>query len=289
HKVEFKVTDQNGEPVQGASVEASNNKATSTDENGTATLRFGTVGIHTVTVMASDYLPTTMTVTLPADNGKVKEARLATQVDYSGGAFARMTGAQIYPMLFTYMFNSFGYNMELTKYEAGEWTRWKIVTSEEDEDALHVKKAFLKENDEGQQWWQIQMFGESDQEATYTAEVLFDTNRSSIRRYREKIGDEKPQEKPVTENWYSQPTQLTEESVEGATEQQDVQVDVPKGTFTADLINFGVAPEVQLKIWSVTDLPGGTVQYSTVQEGETVYKSQLVDYGSKAETVLNSY
>lgn len=289
HKVNFKVVDQNGDPIPGASVEASNNKATSTDDSGMATLRFGTVGIHSVTVMASEYLPTTMTVTLPTDNGEVKEARMAAQVDYSGGAFARMSGAQMYPMLFTYMFNSFGYNMELTEYEAGEWTKWRIVTTDEDDDALVIKKAFLKENTDGQQWWQIQMFESDSDTASYTAEVLFDTNKSSIRRYREKIGDNEPQEKPVTENWYSQPNKLTEESVEGAIEEQDIQVEVPKGTFSSDLINYGVAPEVNLKIWRVLDVPGGTVQYSTIQEDETVYKSQLVDYGDDAQTVLGSY
>lgn len=293
HSVDFKVVDQNGDPIQGASVEASNNKATSTDESGIATLRFGTVGIHSVTVMAPDYMPTTMTVTLPADNDEVKKARLAQQADYSqmtaGAGFAQMGASQMYPMLFTYMFNSFGYNMELTDYNSGEWTKWRIITSDNEDEGIIMKKAFLKENEQGQQWWQLQMFEEGEESAMYTAEVLFAENRSSIRRYREKIEDNKVQEKPVTENWYSQPNQLTDESIEGALQEENVQIEVPNGTFSADLINFGVAPEVSLKIWRVTDVPGGTVQYATQEEEETVYKSQLIDYGSDAESMLDSF
>ncbi|MFH5882802.1 carboxypeptidase regulatory-like domain-containing protein [Halalkalibaculum sp. DA3122] len=292
HSVNFEVLDSNGEPLQGATVESSNGKSTSTDENGMATLRFGTVGVHNVTVSASDHLPTRMTVTLPTDNNELKTARLAQQVDYSGltSGFAQMSGAQLYPMMFTYLFNSFGYNMELTDYKAGEWTKWRLVTEEDDEDdTLVMRKAFLNETDDGQQWWQIQLFEEDGTTASYTAEVLFDTNKSSIRRYREQIGDNDPQEKPVTENWYSQPNRLTQESIEGAIEERDVQIEVPDGTYSADLINFGVSPGVNLKIWRVLDVPGGTVQYSTEQEDEMVYKSQLVDYGTDADTILGSY
>ncbi|MDX1639030.1 MAG: carboxypeptidase regulatory-like domain-containing protein [Balneolaceae bacterium] len=293
HSVNFKVVDQEGNAIPGATVESSNSKATSTDESGLATLRFGTVGIHSVTISAPDHLPTTMTVTLPADNKEVKTARLAKQIDYSGMAssagFAGMSGAQLYPMMFTYLFNSFGYNMELTDYRAGEWTTWRINTTDDGDDAMVIKKAFLRENADGLQWWQIQMFEEDNETATYTAEVLFDTNRSSIRRYREQIGENEPQEKPVTENWYSQPNRLTEESIEGAIEEENITVEVPKGSFTADLVNFGVSPGVHLKIWRVTDVPGGTVQYATEQDGETVYRSQLVDYGSDAESLLDSY
>ncbi|MDZ7691406.1 MAG: carboxypeptidase regulatory-like domain-containing protein [Balneolaceae bacterium] len=293
HSVDFKVVDQHGDPIQGATVEASNNKATSTNESGIATLRFGTVGIHNVTVTAPDYLPTTMTVTLPTDNDELKKARLAQQVDYSkmtaGAGFAQMGASQMYPMLFTYMFNSFGYNMELTEYKSGEWTKWRIITSDNEDEGIVMKKAFLKENDQGQQWWQLQMFEEGEESAIYTAEVLFAENRSSIRRYREKIEDNKVQEKPVTENWYSQPNHLTEESIEGALQEENVQIEVPDGTFSADLINFGVAPEVSLKIWRVTDVPGGTVQYATQEGEETLYRSQLIDFGSDAESMLDSY
>lgn len=289
HSVSFKVSDQNGDPIRAASVQASNGKSTPTDSTGMATLRFGTVGIYNVTVEAAGYLPTTMTVTLPADNKEVKSARLAPQVNYSTGmGFAQMSGAQLYPMLFTYLFNSFGYNMELTEYKPGQWTKWKLVTGNED-DTLIMKKAFLKENNKGQQWWQIQLFGDDGETKSYTAEVLFDTNKSSIRRYREKIGDQEPQEKPVTENWYSQPSRLTQESIEGAVQQEDVQIEVPKGSFSTDLINYGVGPELHLKIWRALDVPGGTVQYATEEDGELVYQSQLMDYGSDANTVLDSF
>lgn len=293
HSVDFKVVNQDGDPIQGAMVEASNGESTTTNSAGMASLRFGSVGIHSITVTATDHMPNTMTVSLPADNNETFTARLAPQVQpasFAGTGFMQLSAGQLYPMLFTYLFNSFGYNMEIADYSEGAWTKWRFVTPGSDsDDAMVLKKAFLRELDNGQQWWQIQLFQDDGNTSSYTAEVLFDQQRSSIRRYREKIEDNEPQEKPVTENWYSQPTRLTQESLEGAVEQENVTVEVPRGTFTADLINFGVGPGVNLKIWRVNEVPGGVVQYSTEQENEMVYESRLVDYGSDARTVLNSY
>ncbi|NGP89579.1 carboxypeptidase-like regulatory domain-containing protein [Fodinibius halophilus] len=287
NKVSFKVVDADGQPLKGATVESNNGNSTATNADGTATIRFGSVGIHTVSVFADNHTPSTTTVTLPSDRGETKTIRLAEQVTYSGNAFAQMGSTQMYTMMFRYLFNSYGYSMELADYKEGEWTKWQISSGGSD-DTVVMKKAFLKENEDGQQWWQIQMT--NDGENTYTAEVLFDKNKSSIRRYREKVGDNEPQEKPVTENWYSQPNQLTEESIEGAITQKNTEVTVPKGTFTADLITYGVVPEINLKIWRVKDVPGGTVRYETVQEGEeTIYGVQLIDYGDNAQTQLNSF
>lgn len=291
HTVNLEVVDQNGDPIPGATVESSNGESTTSNSSGMASLRFGSVGIHSITVMASDYMPNTMTVSLPADNNETFTARLAAQVQpasYSGTGLMQMPAGRLYPMLFTYLFNSFGYTMEITDYDEGEWTKWQFVTTDSD-DAMVLKKAFLNEMDNGQQWWQIQLFQNGEAAPTYTAEVLFDAQKSTIRRYREKVKDNEAQEKPVTENWYSQPTRLTQESLEGAVEQENVPVQVPRGTFTADLITFGVGPGVTLRIWRTNEVPGGAIQYSTQQDDDMVYKSQLVDYGSDARTVLNSY
>jgi hypothetical protein len=288
NSVDFKIVDAEGNPISGATVESSNGKSTATDADGLATMKFGSVGLHTVTVIAQDYSPSTTTVTLPTDRGETKTIHLAKQVTFGGTSFAQLPSMQMYTLMFRYLFNSYGYNMELSDYKEGDWTKWRISTDDSDDDVLVMKKSFLKELDNGQQWWQIQVVDE--EETVYTAEVLFADDRSSIRRYREKIGDNKPQEKPVTENWYSQPTKLTEESIEGAITERGISVEVPKGTFTADVIKYGVVPEIDLKIWRVGEVPGGTVRYETVQQDEEiVYSVELLDYGSDAQTLLDSY
>lgn len=292
HNVEVQAVDANGQPVPGAVVETSNGKKTSTDSSGTAKVKFGAVGIHTITVMADNRAPATFTVTLPADHGETMKARLGEPVDYSGGP-AFMSGnfniGQFYPLMFNWMFSYYGYNMDLTSYNPGEWTEWRIATTDEDE-TTRIRKAFLKELDNGRQWWQIQMRDE-DLEDQYIVEVLFNEDRSSIRRIREKFGDDEPSERPVSEGWYTSPQQLTEESVEGAVTEEGVSLETPAGKFTSDLVVFGVSPGVHLKLWRVTEVPGGVVKYRTkdTEEEGLIYENTLLDYGSDAETKLNSY
>lgn len=291
-KVHVKAVDTNGAPVPGAVVESSNGRETSTDSTGMADISFGSVGVHAITVMADNRAPANLAITMPADRGKTVEARLGDPVtyNYSGISFGASM-SQFYPMMFSWMFSSYGYNMDLTSYEPGQWTDWSIKTGDGDE-TLHFRKAFLKELENGQQWWQIQYKNEDgDSGDQYIVEVLFSEDRQSIRRIREKIGDEEPRERPVTENWYTSPQKLTKESVEGAVTEEGVSVDVPAGAFTADLLDFGVAPGMDLKIWRSGEVPGSVVKYSNVnqEEDEVLYSSRLVDYGDDAKTLLDSF
>lgn len=295
HNVKVQAVDVNENPVPGAVVETSNGKQTSTDSSGFAKINFGTVGVHSITVMADNRAPSTFTVTMPADHGDTLTARLGEPVDYTGG-MAFMTGSfsygQFYPMMFNWMFSSYGYNMDLKSYSPGEWTEWRIATTNEDsKETTRMRKAFLKEMDNGQQWWQIQMMDEDLEEDQYIVEVLFSEDRSSIRRIREKFGDEEPSERPVSEGWYTSPQQLTEESIEGAVTEEGVSLETPAGQFTSDLVVFGVSPGVDLKLWRVMDVPGGVVKYRTQDsdEEELIYENTLLDHGSDAETMLNSY
>lgn len=293
HNVEIQAVDANGQPVPGAVVETSNGKKTSTDSSGVAKVKFGTLGIHTITVMADNRAPSTFTVTMPADHGETKTARLGNPVDFSGG-MAFMAGAfnvgQFYPLMFNWMFSSYGYNMDLKSYNSGEWTEWRIATSDDDKETTRMRKAFLKELDNGQQWWQIQMLDE-DLENQYIVEILFSEDRDSIRRIREKFGDDEPSERPVSEGWYTSPQQLTEESIDGAVTEEGVSLETPAGQFTSDLVVFGVSPGVDLKLWRVADVPGGVVKYQTQDssEDELIYENTILDYGNDAETKLNSY
>lgn len=297
--VYFEVVDQDGNPISSAVVEANNGKSATTDAEGMANLRFGSVGVHSVTISASGYTTNSKTISLPSDNKETITTHLSEQTTVTANAggdvtgrlnFGQMQMGQMYPMFFSYLFSNNGYSLSVTDYEAGEWTKWRINTGEGSGGTMVLKKAFLKEMENGKQWWQIQLFEDGDEEATYTAEILFSDDRSSIRRYRERFAGKKAQEKPVQEGWYSEPADLTEESIEGATTKTGIKVEVPSGVFTANLINFGVAPGVSLKIWKSENVPGGTVQYLTSsKENDYVYKSELVDYGSDATTLLGSY
>jgi hypothetical protein len=193
----------------------------------------------------------------------------------------------MYPMMFNYLFSSFGYGLELNSYEESEMTKWRIKTGDY---GLIMKKAFLKELDNGQQWWQVALLENESEKPEYIAEMLFSENRKSILRYREKLADGEIQEKPVSEGWYSQPTKLTKESIEGAQEKTNVSVETAAGTFEADLLNFGITGGTSLKMWRADkEVPGGVVKYETTSEGEVLYASELISYGSNAKSLLNSF
>ncbi len=291
NSVQVEVLDQEGNPIQGAQVESSNGRQTTTNTNGIATLRFGTLGVHNISVYADKYMPNSMVVTMPADNGSTVTARLTGDVEVSAMSFGSMNmGVNMYPMMFNYLFAGYGYELEVEDYPEGGWTKWQISDGEGEIGSV-MKKGFMKELENGQQWWQIVMYDEETREPNYIAEVLFAEDRQRIVRMREKLGDSEPQEKPVSEGWYSQPQKLTKESIEGATKERGVSIEVPKGTFKANLIDFGVAPEISLKLWQATskNVPGGVVKSSTM-EGDTIISSlELVDFGTDAETMLGSF
>ncbi|MEX0607975.1 MAG: carboxypeptidase-like regulatory domain-containing protein [Balneolaceae bacterium] len=285
NSLDVEVLDKEGNPIQGAQVEASNGRKTTTDANGIANVRFGSVGIHSVTVMADNYMPNNTIVTMPADRGKTITAHLTTEVQLAGINFGTIN---MYPMMFNYLFTGYGYQLELEDYSEGGWTEWR--TDESDETFL--RKAFLKKLDNGQEWWQIVITdNEGDEEDKYIAEVLFSEDRASIVRLREKIGDAEAQEKPVSEGWYNEPQKLTKESIEGALVEENVSVSVPSKNFTADLLDFGVAPGISMKMWRVSssEVPGGIVKYETSNEDENLSSMELTDYGHDATTVLESY
>lgn len=287
NSVDVKVLDQNDNPVAGAQVEASNGRRTTTDENGIAKVRFGSVGIHSVSVYADNHMPANFIVTMPADRGKTVTKKLANEISISGLRFGSIN---MYPLIFNYMFSSYGYSPELSEYREGQSTTWNILSEGDENASMQMYKAFLKKLDNGREWWAIKLVQEED-EPHYVAEVLFSEDRTSILRYREQIGDGEIQEKPVSEGWYSKPVSLTKESEEGGLKEQNVSVEVPAGSFTADLLEFGIAPKTLLRMWKATgsSVPGGVLKYETTSEGEMIYTSVLVDYSSDATTMLDSF
>lgn len=289
NSVKVKVVDQNDEPIKGAQVEASNGRKTTTDADGMAKLKFGTVGIHNVGVYADNFMPNNTVITMPADNGTTVTARLTTEVQLGAMTFGMNMSANLYPMMFRYLFTGYGYQLELEDYPQGGWTEWASNDSED----THMRKAFLKELDNGQQWWQIVIIStEKKKKEEYIAEILFSADRSSIVRMREKIGDNEPQEKPVSEGWYTDPKKLTKESIEGAVAERNVSVKVPADTFTADKLNFGAAPGMAMIMWRVSgdNVPGGIVKYKYEEkDSDDGSVMELTAYGTDAKSRLDSF
>lgn len=288
HSVEVKVVDQDEGPVQGAQVEASNGRQTTTDEKGLAKIRFGSVGVHAITVFADNRLPVNFVVTMPADRGKTITQKLANEISFSSLNFSSMN---MYPLLFNYIFSSYGYSPELKEYEEGQSTTWEITTGADNKEPLRMGKAFLKKMENGQKWWQIVLTQPGEDTPEYIAEMLFSEDLSSVLRFREKIGDSDVQEKLVSKGWYNKPAKLTEESEQGAVKEGNISVNVPKGTFKADVLEFGIAPGTSLKIWraKMAAIPGGVVKYETTSEEDIVYRSELQNYGTDSGTLLDSY
>lgn len=298
-----KAVDENNQPVANAIVESSDGQRVTTDENGVAKLKFSAIGAHQIKVLAQDRVPAAFSVSMPLDQGKLKTARLARAVEVSasvnaninaninlniGGNFSAMMMGQIYPVLFQSMFSAYGYSMDMETYKEGEWTEW-LLHSENEEPTL-LRKAFLNKLDDKKEWWSLQMKGKSPDE-TMIMEVLFSANRDSIRRMRQKIGEEEASEVPVSENWYTQPTQLTEESLEGSVKQSNVKVTVAAGTFKADIMEFGtVATGGKIRFWRVKDVPGGVVRTEIIDDANNVvWWNELSAHGSGAKTELGSY
>ena len=291
NSVQIEVLDVNGDPIQGAQVEASNGRKSSTDESGMTTIRFGTVGIHNITVLADNYMPNNLVITMPKDNGSTITARLTNEVEIGAISFTGINFGtmNMYPMMFNYLFTGYGYQLEFEDYPEGGWTEWRTDDSGES----YMRKALLKKLDNGQEWWQIILKGDfDDSEERYIAEILFSEGREAIVRMREKIGENEALEKPVSEGWYNTPQKLTQESMEGALSERSVSVSVPARTFTADLLNFGVAPGISLRMWRVSadEIPGAIVKYEYAEEEERESSTmELVDFGTDAASLLESY
>jgi hypothetical protein len=297
----IEVRGANGTALIGAIVRCSNGETVSVDSTGFATIHFSDIGSYYVSVTYQNNIIASYNLSIPSDAGKTYTANYtppaapapATTTTNSstpmnsgmaGGNYFAAMGAQLYPMLFQYVFNAYGYSIDLAAYQPGQYTEWQISTNGEKQ--ISTRKAFLKKLDNGQEWWQVSFQEESD---SMTLEVLFSDKHESIRRMRQRFGSQAPSEVPVTEGWYTSPMQLTPESLEGSVTKKGVSITVPAGTFTCDLLEFGVAPQTTLRMWRTTSVPGGVVKYELDSGGNEAYTGELKAYGNGATTALGSY
>lgn len=200
---------------------------------------------------------------------------------------------QIYTgYLFNVAFHANGYAVTEQAYEPGEWTRWQMVEDGEPTEAF-LKRAFLQRTEDGNEWWHVTYENDEEDEAI-VLEALFSPEREEMLRLRAQFPGEEPREMPVEEGTYgySEPTRLTEESIEGATEGVE-SVTVPAGTFEARHVRYGAA-SATFEWWMEDSVPGGLVRYlrQTGSEGEdgtgesASWVVELDDYGDGAESEL---
>ena len=294
-KVSVKAIDEADAPIAGAIVESSDGQKATTGADGMAVLKFGSLGVHNITVLSENKAPARLSVTMPLDTNKTMTARLGKPVEITapmsvGINISGMLTA-IYPMIFQSMFTAYGYNMELAAIKTGEWTEWNFHSDRKGKKAeMTMRKAFLTRLENKQEWWQVQMDSGRKKEDRLTFEVLFSGERQSIRRMRQKTGEEQASEVPVTEGWYSAPMQLTPESLEGAVVKKGVDVQVPAGTFKADLLEFAsMGAGGKVRMWRVKSVPGGVVRVELSQGAEPEWITELKAYGAGATTLLGSF
>ncbi len=290
--VSVKAIDEADSPIAGAIVESSDGQKVTTDAHGIAVLKFGSLGIHRITVLAQNRAPASFSVSMPLDRGKTMPARLGKPVEVGpsvtvSGRFSGMPMAAFYPIIFQSMFTAYGYNMELAAYKLGEWTEWDFHAGKEE--GMLMRKAFLTRLDNKQEWWQVQInFGKKEERLTF--EVLFSPERQSLRRMRQQTGEGQAGEVPVAEGWYTAPMQLTPESLEGAVIKKEVDIQVPAGKFKADLLEFVyMGADVKVRMWRVRNVPGGLVRVELSHASKSEWVTELKAYGGGAKTLLGSF
>jgi len=201
------------------------------------------------------------------------------------------------------IFNSFfyagGYYFDNREYKPGEWSTWKATGMDEGDT---FGKAFLKKEDNGQEWWQVTSSGVRDgQNEEVVLEVLFSApDESGVRkmlRLRSLFpGDKQPAEVPVQENtaaWYRDPVKLTKESLDAATTGVE-SVKTSAGTFQAQHVVYRDLAGVS-EWWLSNDVPGGMVKYkathNTSEEGgeKAEYTAEITKFGDGAISRLKSF
>lgn len=205
--------------------------------------------------------------------------------------------------LFSLAFHSGSYAPAGDEYEVGEWTRWRILQSEQEGPPPEFERAFLRREADGSEWWRVRYVVSSDdgsgsmQQDTILLEGKFSPDRSELVRLRGKMpGDTEAKEMPVEEGTYgySEPIPLTEESLEGATVGTET-VAVPAGRFSARHVRYGSMGGGTIEWWLNDDVPGNMVKYSNSSPQETAsdgttpdpynYTVELLAHGSGATSV----
>ncbi len=197
------------------------------------------------------------------------------------------------------MFYQGGYYADELEYEPTEYTIWRSDDSPYGES---IERAFLKERDDGWQWWRLEIFGEdpdTDDDMHLIMEALFEPqeDRRYIREmYVQYPDDDEPSEVDIdeedAERWAVRAEEWSEEELERAF-LDTVEVEVPAGTFTADRYEADDPEQEDLRTeWWQTDreVPGSVVKIRQHEDADIVQTMRLDAYGEGAdESVLGAF
>lgn len=189
-------------------------------------------------------------------------------------------------IVFSYTFSPGGYWVGRTGFKPGEYVKYEM--SDEDESRVIIEKAFLKELDDGKQWWRISWISD---DGTWIYEALLSPTEEKIVRLRARDPNGNEGEVPITDEVvYVPPAKVTDESIKGATVGKEI-IKTPVGEFECDHVVFmSTTSEGRIEWWINNSIPGGVVKYMLMDdEGKTVWSSVLKEYGKDASSVLGSY
>ena len=189
-------------------------------------------------------------------------------------------------IVFLYAFSPGGLWVSTDEFQPGEYAKFKIEEDGNESDAT-IEKAFLKRLDNGNEWWRATW---GDDEDVWIYEALLSPEEGRLLRLRAKDANGNEGEVPVSEGTvYSEPTEVTEESIEGA-KIGEATITTPVGTFNTDHIQYvATTNEGTTEWWLTPEVPGGVIKYQMKDDQEVVWTSTMIQKGDDATTVLNSF
>lgn len=181
-----------------------------------------------------------------------------------------------------------------SSYAPGQWTRWRMSTSS-DEEAMILERAFISRSDDGNEWWRFKMTMGAD---TATMEAMLkpigDGMQQVVRMRARMPGDTEanelmvPQDAgPIGRYGIFGGMRPTAESLAGATVGTGPLV-TPAGSFTARHVRYGAAGGRQ-EWWLSDQVPGGWLKYQvTGNEADERFTMELLAHGTGATSELGS-
>lgn len=190
-------------------------------------------------------------------------------------------------VVFSYTFSAGGLWPGEAAYKVGEYTTFEFKPREDD--PATMERAFLKQLDNGNQWWRVAW---NDGEDSYVYEGLLSPQEQRLLRLRARDPDGNEGEVPVSgQAIYMPPAEVGEESLKGATVGSE-RLTTPAGTFQTDHAVFmAMGSEIEVEWWIADQVPGGVVKYLAREQkdGKIVWTATLVETGGNAGTVLSSF
>ena len=171
--------------------------------------------------------------------------------------------------------------------QPGQWTLWDYTTGS---DHNRMERAFLTRLADGKEWWRVRWYKMDAHPDSVIFEAMFSADRTQVLRMRGQTQGQPAGEIPVEQGTgftWTQPTTLTQESLQGATVGREA-VTTPAGTFQTTHLRYTMMGGGNYEWWTATNVPGGVVKY-TAGYGSDNYTVTLVGIGNDARSVLGSY